>query len=158
MLFLQDHFELVEVSVRSKRSLCRRKVYTQQNIQESIAISTSMDTTANSEDKKGFKFKYVSRTRVLSVVFRRYQQLGISVYKQPSYVIEKEVTIIIQNPQKNSKYPCQSEKRVLEGKCMLCEPFLFCNHLHLNAIYSFYSHSNPIIFYFRLFLSFCLFN
>ncbi|KAK2429132.1 hypothetical protein QL285_027595 [Trifolium repens] len=39
---------------------------------KSIVTSTSMDTTANSEDKKGFKFKYVSRTRVLSVVFRRY--------------------------------------------------------------------------------------
>jgi hypothetical protein len=35
---------------------------------KSIAISTSMDTTAKSEDKKEFKFKIRVKTRVLSVV------------------------------------------------------------------------------------------
>ena len=37
-------------------------------LRESIVISTSMDTTANSKDKEEFKFKIRVKTRVFSVV------------------------------------------------------------------------------------------
>ena len=71
--FFQDPFDLVEASVGSKYPAVQGQLIDLAKYsRKSIVTSTSMETTANSEDKKGFKFKYVSRTRVLSVVFRRY--------------------------------------------------------------------------------------
>ncbi|KAK2451468.1 hypothetical protein QL285_010519 [Trifolium repens] len=67
--FFQDPFDLVEVSVGSKHPVGKSLVMDLAKYsKESVVTSTSMETTVNSEDKKGFKFKIRVKTRVLSVV------------------------------------------------------------------------------------------